>query len=90
MSTEPAAGQGALVAGVLLLRDRLVLGHSFKILEVGTLALFAALALYTRATGHAWTTPAVRLVVVAGLLLYQVPWRLTLGWFSARGVRDSG
>ncbi|MBB2963382.1 hypothetical protein [Methylobacterium sp. R2-1] len=66
---EAALWAGALVAGALLLRDCLVLGRSFKILEVGTLALFAALALYTRATGQAWTIPSVRFVVDAGLLL---------------------
>lgn len=66
---EAALWAGALVAGVLLLRDRLLLGTSFKILEVGTLALFAALALYTRATEPVWTIPAVRLIVDAGLLL---------------------
>lgn len=44
---EAALWAGVLVAGALLLRDRLLLRHSFKILEVGTLVLFAALALYT-------------------------------------------
>ena len=59
---------GALMAAVLLLRDRLLLGRSFKILEVGTMVLFAGLALYSAATAYAWTIPAVRLVVDAGLL----------------------
>jgi hypothetical protein len=66
---EAALWAGALVAGVLLLRDWLLLGGSFKILEVGTLVLFAALALYTQATGQVWTIPAARLVVDGGLLL---------------------
>jgi len=66
---EAALWAGALVAGALLIRDRFVLGHSFKILEIGTLALFAALALYTGATGQTWTIPAVRLVVDGGLLV---------------------
>ena len=35
---------GALTAGLLLLRDRLLLGRSLKILEVGTMALSAGLA----------------------------------------------
>ncbi|MCF4125094.1 hypothetical protein [Methylobacterium sp. SyP6R] len=60
---------GAAVAAALLLRDRLVRHRSFKILEVGTLVLFAGLAVYTRVTGQSWTIPAVRLVVDAGLLL---------------------
>ncbi|GJE41223.1 hypothetical protein [Methylobacterium soli] len=59
---------GALTAGVLLLRDRLLLGRSLKILEVGTMALFAGLALYTAATTYLWTIPTVRLIVDAGLL----------------------
>ena len=66
---EAALWASALVAGLLLIRDRLVLGRSLKILEIATLLLFTALALYTRATGQDWTIPAVRLVVDAGLLL---------------------
>jgi hypothetical protein len=66
---ETALWAGALVAGALLMRDRFILGRSFKILEVGTFALFAGLAVYTRATAQLWTIPAVRLVVDAGLLL---------------------
>ncbi|SFU96601.1 hypothetical protein SAMN02799631_03467 [Methylobacterium sp. 174MFSha1.1] len=66
---EAALWAGALVAAALMLRDRLVLGRSLKILEAGTLVLFAGLAIYTRATGQTWTIPAVRLVVDAGLLV---------------------
>ncbi|UHC13771.1 hypothetical protein LRS73_14310 [Methylobacterium currus] len=60
---------GAAVAAGLMLRDRVVLGRSIKILEAGTLVLFAGLALTTRVTGQTWTIPAVRLVVDAGLLV---------------------
>jgi hypothetical protein len=60
---------GAAVAAALLLRERFVLHRSLKILEVGTLVLFAGLAFYTQITGQSWTIPAVRLVVDAGLLL---------------------
>ena len=59
---------GALTAAVLLLRDRLLLGRSIKILEVGTMVLFAGLGLYSAVTAYAWTIPEVRLVVDAGLL----------------------
>lgn len=66
---ETALWAGAAAAAALILRDRFVVGRSFKILEVGTLVLFAGLAVYTRITGQTWTIPAVRLVVDAGLLL---------------------
>ncbi|MET7244565.1 hypothetical protein ABZT49_14475 [Methylobacterium sp. EM32] len=66
---EAALWAGAIVAAALMLRDRVVLGRSLKILEAGTLVLFAGLAIYTRATGEVWTIPAVRLVVDAGLLV---------------------
>lgn len=59
---------GAITAALLLLRDRLLLGRSLKILELGTMVLFAGLALYTAATAHPWTIPGVRLFVDAGLL----------------------
>ncbi|TDR87333.1 hypothetical protein [Enterovirga rhinocerotis] len=66
----PQAGMwaGAAAACLLILRDRLILGRSLKILELGTMLLFGALALYTAATGTVWTIPAVRLVVDGGLL----------------------
>ena len=85
---EVALWAGAVVAGVLLLRDRLVLIRSFKILEVGTLALFAALALYTRATGQAWTIPAVRLVVDTGLLLIVLASRAAGRPFTLQYARE--
>ncbi len=66
---EAALWAGAAVAAGLMLRDRIVLGRSVKILEAGTLVLFAGLAFYTRVTGQTWTIPAVRLVVDAGLLV---------------------
>jgi hypothetical protein len=65
---EPALWTGAAVAAGLILRDRLLLGRSVKILEVGTVVLFAGLALYTTVTAQAWTIPLVRLVVDTGLL----------------------
>lgn len=66
--TLAALWAGAVVAMGLLLRDRLLLGRSAKLLEIGTVVLFAGLALYTTATAQAWSIPAVRLVVDAGLL----------------------
>ncbi|KAB1069915.1 hypothetical protein [Methylobacterium planeticum] len=66
---EAGLWAGALTAGGLLLRDRLVLGRSIKILELGTMVLFAGLAAYTSRVDHEWTIPAVRLIVDGGLLL---------------------
>lgn len=66
--TEVALWAGAVVAVGLVLRDRLLLGRSVKILEAGTVVLFAGLALYTGFTAQVWTIPLVRLVVDAGLL----------------------
>ena len=42
--------------------------RSGKVLEIGNVALFAALAVFTMATGWQWTVMAVRLTVDAGLL----------------------
>ncbi|MFH5924979.1 hypothetical protein [Roseomonas xinghualingensis] len=67
--TEPALWAGALVAAGLILRDRLLLRRSVKLLELGTMVLFAGLALYTAFTAQAWTIPLARLVVDAGLLV---------------------
>jgi hypothetical protein len=51
------------VAGRSWVRTR-----SSKVLEIGNVALFAALALFTMATAWPWTLMAVRLTVDAGLL----------------------
>ena len=42
--------------------------RSAKVLEIGTVVLFAALAAFTMATGWPWTLMAVRLAVDVGLL----------------------
>jgi len=68
----PVAGlaAGALTSGVLLARDRLRSRWPPKVLEVGTLLLFGALALRAAVEGAAsWTAAEVRLGVDAGLLL---------------------
>lgn len=68
------AGSGAaLVAGAiasagLLLRDWLSPGRSPKILEIGTLILFAGMAIYAYLANPAWSVLGVRLRVDAGLL----------------------
>lgn len=67
--TEAALIAGATVSALLILRERLVLQHYMKILEVGTFVLFGGLALYTMATGQDWSIALVRLVVDGGLLI---------------------
>jgi hypothetical protein len=60
---------GALIAIAMLLRDVLVARKSPKVLEVGTVLLFAGLAIYTILDGVSWSVLGVRLRVDAGLLL---------------------
>ncbi|UFN51001.1 hypothetical protein LPC08_10495 [Roseomonas sp. OT10] len=80
---------GAAAALVLILRERLVLGRSVKILEAGTALLFTALALWTAATGQAWTIPQARLVVDTGLLLIALA-SLAIGQpFTLQYARES-
>lgn len=57
----------AIVAAVLLVRDVAINHKSAKILEVGTLVLFLALALYTSLSGRDWTIPDIRLIIDGGL-----------------------
>lgn len=66
--TSAGLWAAAIVSLVLLAKERLA-GRSFKILEVGTLILFAALALFTTVTRFDWTIPQARLVVDSGLLV---------------------
>jgi hypothetical protein len=59
---------GALVSLALIARDVMTPKRSPKILEIGTAALFGALALYALVGKPAWTVIGVRLCVDAGLL----------------------
>lgn len=66
---SPMAGLCAALAVSLLLALRMWRrGESVKILEVGSLVLFAALVLFTLVAAPAWTVATVRLAVDAGLL----------------------
>ena len=67
----PTAGlvAGALVSAALLLRDWITPGRTPKILEIGTMLLFGALALYATLGEPTWSVIEVRLCVDAGLLL---------------------
>jgi hypothetical protein len=70
---SPMAGLCAalFVSAVLGVRARWR-GESIKILEIGSLALFAALVVYTVVAQPAWTVATVRLAVDAGLLAIVV------------------
>jgi len=59
---------GFAVSAILLIRDWLSRNRAPKILEIGTAALFGALALYTLLANPGWSIMGVRLVVDAGLL----------------------
>lgn len=61
----------ALTSAVLIGKD-LIVGRKPKVLEAGTLILFAGLALYTAMAHPNWSVIAVRLRVDAGLLLVVV------------------
>jgi len=66
---SPAAALAAAfaVSAVLAIRARWR-GESAKILEIGSLILFAALTLYTLAASPVWSVATVRLAVDGGLL----------------------
>lgn len=65
---SPAGGLWVAATVSLLLCGRMWWkGESVKILEVGSLILFAGLALYTVAVRPHWSVAGVRLVVDAGL-----------------------
>jgi hypothetical protein len=59
----------ALVSAAMLIRDWITPGRSPKILEIGTLLLFAGLSLYAVLAGPAWSVIGVRLCVDTGLFL---------------------
>ena len=65
---SPLAGLGAACAVSLAMCLRMWRrGESLKVLEVGSLALFALLLLYTAIAAPQWTVATVRLAVDAGL-----------------------
>jgi hypothetical protein len=70
----PTAGliAGAAVSAALIARDWLRPGGSAKVLEIGTVILFAALALYAVVARPNWSIVGVRLCVDAGLLAIVV------------------
>jgi len=70
---SPLAGLGAAFLVSLLLCLRVWRrGEALKVLEVGSLALFGALAAYTLLLAPVWTVATVRLAVDGGLLAIVV------------------
>jgi hypothetical protein len=67
---SPLAGlAGATLVSAWLCAQVWRRGGSVKILELGSLILFAALALYTLVSAASWTVATVRLAVDGGLLV---------------------
>jgi hypothetical protein len=66
--TAGLAAATATSAG-LLVRDALSRKKTIKVLEIGTLLLFGGLTAYTVMVKTAWSIPAVRLWIDAGLLV---------------------
>ena len=66
-SVTTALFVAAAVAIALTVRDRLRHAGSLKILDIGTVILFAGLGIYVLSTGGAWSIVEVRLAVDAGL-----------------------
>jgi hypothetical protein len=60
---------GAVIGTAIIVRDCVVLKRSLKLLEVGTVILFAGMACYAILAEPAWTVVGVRLRVDTGLLL---------------------
>ena len=72
-SVSPTVGlAGALVTSALLVLRMRLRRESLKILEVGSLALFGLLIVYTLAARPQWTVATVRLAVDVGLLAIVV------------------
>jgi hypothetical protein len=65
----PAGLFAAAATSALLMLKDLIAGRKLKILEIGTLLLFAGLALYAAMVHPTWSVISVRLRVDAGLLL---------------------
>jgi hypothetical protein len=69
LGSVPGLICGALIAGLFLLRDALARGRTVKVLEIGTVLLFAGLAVYVGLGGPQLGIFGIRFFVDAGLLL---------------------
>ena len=70
--SPPAGLAGGLATSALLVLRMRLRRESIKILEVGSLGLFAVLIAYTVAARSVWTVATVRLAVDVGLLAIVV------------------
>ena len=78
---------GAVVSAALALRDWLG-GRALKILEIGTVVLFGALACYALLSNPAWSIIGVRLRVDVGLLLIVLVSMLLRRPFTLQYARE--
>jgi hypothetical protein len=69
LGAEPGLAGAAAVALALLIYDALIRQRTPKVLEIGTVILFGALASYGAVNGMDWSVAGVRLAVDGGLLL---------------------
>jgi hypothetical protein len=69
LNAETGLIAAAVTSALLVTRDVLTAGRRVKVLEVGTLFLFAGLASYAYLENPGWSVLAVRLRVDAGLLM---------------------
>jgi hypothetical protein len=80
---------GALASWPLLIRDLVTPGRSPKVLEIGTVILFAGLALYAILANPTWSIFAVRLRVDLGLLLIVIVSMALRRPFTLQYARES-
>jgi hypothetical protein len=80
---------GAAASAALLIRDWITPGRSPKVLEIGTVILFGALAAYAVAGDPAWSIVGVRLRVDLGLLLIVLVSLLLRRPFTLQYARET-
>jgi hypothetical protein len=68
VAVEAGLLSAVMMSLLLLARDAVIRRKMPKVLEIGSVLLFGALAIYGGVTGAGWSIAAVRLAVDAGLL----------------------
>ena len=87
---HPLAGLfGALAVSVLLIFLQWRRGETVKVLEIGSLALFGVLVLYTLVAAPEWTVATVRLAVDTGLFAIALVSLLIGQPFTLQYARES-
>jgi hypothetical protein len=79
----------AALTSLVLIGRELMLGHSAKILEVGSCILFSALAVYAFISNANWPVVGVKLAVDIGLLLIVLISSITGRPFTIQYARES-